>query len=38
MTYGEPLCIIGLACREKSFQGVVARDDETSQVGEELAS
>lgn len=37
ITYSQPLCIIGLASREESFQGVVARDDKTSQVGKELS-
>lgn len=37
MTYGQPLSVISLARCEQSFERVVARDDETSQVGQELA-
>ncbi len=37
-TYGEPLCVIHLAGTEQGLQGVVARDEETSQVGQELTA
>lgn len=38
MTYSKPLGIIGLAGREDSFEGIVSGEDETSEVGKDLAS
>lgn len=37
-THGQPLCIIRLALGEKGLEGVVARDDEAGDVGQELAT
>jgi len=33
----QPLCIIGLGCAEQSFEGVIARDSESSEIGQELS-
>lgn len=35
---GEPLRVVSLAYSEESLQGIVGWDDESSEVGEELAS
>ena len=37
-THGEPLGIINLAGTEKSLHGIVAGNDKTSQVGQELTA
>lgn len=37
-THCQPLRVVGLAGGEESLEGVVARDDEASQVGQELTA
>jgi hypothetical protein len=34
----QPLCVVGLARREKRIQRVVSRDHKTSEIGQELAA
>jgi len=33
----QPLCIIGLGCAEQSLKGVVPRNSESSEIGQELS-
>jgi len=35
---GQPLCVINLACTEQCLKGVIARNDESRKVDQELAA